>query len=368
MEKAPDLLLTQSKDFFSMTMNTHNVAFYPAHPAQLWIMYYLSLELDDNIKVFWVLRDKDVLVALARKLELEFVIFSKAKTGIIGNALELTLNLFRAIRFTRKNKIHLWLTKYGAGNIAATLCGSKSLSFNDDDIDVVPLIAITSYPFAEKVLCPEWVRMGKYESKTKRYRGMNELIYLHPKRNAKIAQDRTNLIQDLGSENFILIRMSALAAHHDVGIRGISEEFVLQIISLYQSQYKVFISSEKKLSKNLEPYRLTLAVDSIHAALSAASCLVTDSLSMALEAAVLGTASVRLSDFGQEISAFESITQYKLIHNFSPDDTDGAKTCLADVLTLNETGEIAQRSQSLREEMDDPAPYYVDAINEALHA
>lgn len=351
-----------------MVRPSHSVALFPAHPAQLWIMYYLSLQLDDTIKVFWVLRDKDVLVALARKLELKFVVFSKAKSGLLGNAFELTLNLCRAIRFTRKHKIDLWLTKYGAGNIAAKLCGSKSLSFNDDDIDVVPLIAVTSYPFAEKVLCPEWVRMGRYASKAIRYRGMNELIYLTPNRNSRGSLARSEIVSELGSEDFILIRMSALAAHHDIGIRGIGEDFVFEIISLYKSRYNIFVSSEKKLSRRLEPFRLTLAVDSIHSVLSGTSCLVTDSLSMALEAALLGTASVRLSDFGQQISAFESISQYGLIHNFSPDDTAGAKRCLDNIVQLDHAGVIAQRSKSLREDMVDPTPYFIDAINETLGA
>jgi len=344
-----------------MSSSQPAVAFFPAHPAQLWLMYTVAKALGNKVKIVWILRDKDVLLAIANKLGLEYSVISKARTGMLGNMAELLINIVRAIQLTRKYNIQLWLTKYGAGNIASRFCARQSISFNDDDIDIVPLIAITSYPFAQKILAPQWVRMGRYGKKTIRFKGSHELIYLHPSR---FVADKSKL-SALGiapDNQFLLIRMSALTAHHDVGITGMSEQLLDNIIERYSNDYKIFVSSEKPLAKRFSPYQLRIDVTDIHHILHYAACIVTDSLSMALEAAVLGTASIRVSDFGLQISAFEAIEEYGLVYNYSPDATDEAIFRIDDVLKSAHSGELRLRSAKLVADMEDPLPYYTNTI------
>ncbi len=340
------------------------VAFLPAHPAQLWLMAAIEKALPTDVRVLWVLRDKDVLVAVAEKLGLDYVIISRAQSGMLGNALELLIGVFRAMRLTRKHRIDLWLTKYGSGNIGAALCRVPSLSFNDDDIDIVPLIAMTSYPFARKVITPANLRMGRYDHKTIRYNGSHELVYLHPDR---FTLDPSRLAQaGLDDRPYILVRLSALAAHHDVGVAGVSVDAVSELIARYGDDYRIVISSEKPLPDALQPYRMRAEVDQIHHLLAGASCLVTDSLSMALEAAVLGTATVRLSDFGLELTAFSAIEPYELVFNFKPDDVEPALAMVESVLQMQRDGEVAERSRRLVSDKDDPLPVFVEAILEQL--
>lgn len=341
------------------------VALFPAHPAQLWLMNALALELKGEVKIVWVLRNKDVLLTIANKLELEYEVISNAKTGLLGNFLELLANIVRSIIISRKHQVDLWFTKYGAGNIAAALCKAKSLSFNDDDIDVVPFIAITSYPFANKVIAPEWVRMGRYRKKTIRYRGSHEFGYLSSQR---FLPDRGHL-RKLGlgkKEPYIMIRMSALEAHHDVGISGLSEDFIDEIIIELGTRYKIFISSEKPLSQKYEAYQLHSDVVDIHHILFHADCLIADSLSMPLEAAVLGTPSIRLSDFGSQVSAFAAIEPFGLIFNFSPIEIDKALSKLREVLELKKEGTFTQKRQQLLDYMEDPILVFKNAILEQL--
>ena len=337
------------------------VAFFPAHPAQLWLMNSVVTALGERITAVWVLRDKDVLIDIANRLNIEYVLISRAKTGLLGNMLELLANTIRAVRLTKKYKINLWFTKYGAGNIASVLCGRRSISFNDDDIDIVPLIAITSYPFAKKILAPRWVRMGRFDHKTIRFNASNELVYLHPNRFSP-SQEKLKKLNISDNQPFILIRMSGLNAHHDVGIRGLSEKFLEKMISRYKSTHQLFISSEKPLSDIFSKYHLRTNVDDIHHVLHAAACIVTDSLSMALEGAILGTASVRLSDFGLQVSAFKAIEKYELIYNLAPDETEAAIAAIDQVLQYDASGEISRRSKNLIDELEDPLPYFTATI------
>lgn len=352
--------------FWQRDPGIKTVACFPAHPSQLWLMVNVVRALPQDIQVIWVLRDKDILIALAERLGLNYTVISRAGTGLVGNALEMLVNIFRARRITRRRRVDLWLTKYGAGNIAAFLARVPSLSFNDDDIDVVPLIAATSYPFARRVLAPASVRMGRYEGKTLRYRGSHELVYLHPRRFSVNHQ----LLAEAGlaNEPFILVRLSGLAAHHDIGIGGMSHGAVARLIADFSEQYRIVISSEKPLPAELANYQMRAPVDHVHHLVAAASCLVTDSLSMALEAAVLGTATVRLSDFGLALSAFQTVEPYGLVANFKPGQVGEALTAVAQMLELERRGEIVVRSRQLVEDMEDPLPVFVNAILEHLPA
>jgi predicted glycosyltransferase len=83
---------------------------------------------------------------------------------------------------------------------------------------------------------------------------------------------------------------------------------------------------------------------------------------MALEAAVLGTPTVRLSDFGLEVSAFKAIQKYGLIFNFLPSQIDQAIIKIDDLLTQDKQGLIKERSRNLIKDMEDPLPYFSNAI------
>jgi predicted glycosyltransferase len=339
-----------------------NIALFPAHPAQLWLMHTLAKTIDSEVKVHWILRDKDVLTLLADKLGIDYQVISRARAGLIGNSFELLGNIFKAIRITRSAHIDLWLTKYGAANIAATLCGKKSISFNDDDIDVVPLIALTSYPFAHKVIAPEWVRLGRFDKKSIRYKGSHELVYLHPVR----FSPNSELIGELAEREFIIVRLSALAAHHDLGIKGVSFSFLDKLIDRFSSSYRIVISSERSLPEQYEKFRYSAQIDHMHHVLYFSRCLVTDSLSMALEAAVLATPSVRLSDFGNQISAFKAIENYHLIYNFSPHETQAALNQISGILQEDSPQEFKDKSARLVKEMEDPLPVFRSAILDSV--
>ena len=313
------------------------------------------------------MRDKDQSIAVARALGIEFKLLSIASTGYLGNGLELFLDIFKAVRETRKEKIDLWVTKFGAGNIAAKLLGRGSISFNDDDVDVVPLIGATSYLFADKVLVTSVTRMGKYSAKAVRYPSCHELFYLHP---ARFSPD-PSIREELGvrkDERFGIVRLSGLAAHHDVGKKGIEKDWLVSVLEEFAGDVRFFISSERPLPAELEPHRIMIRPERIHHALAFADVFLGDSQTMTSEAAVLGTPALRLSDFVGRLSVISELEDYGLAFGFLPGEEEGVLSLLRAVFRDQVFREqlAASRKRYLADKID-PAPWFAKEVMKSLY-
>ncbi len=350
-------------------MKSKKIALFPNHPSQIWVLNPVAdfLNQQDGVEVIWFIRDKDVSVDLARNLEINAVVVSRARTGFIGNGIELFINVFKCVYYTLRFGIDVWVTKYGCGSMAAFLLGRKAVAFNDDDADVVPLIAATSYPFSKTVLVPEPIRMKKYEGKAQRYNANHELFYLHPNR----FRPNPKVLEELGladGEPFGLIRLSALEAHHDVGVEGVSGGVVREVIGLCSRiGFKVFITSEKPLEREFEPYRLNVSVEKIHHVLYFARFLVGDSQTMIGEAAALGTPSFRLSDFGETISCHEDLKKHGLSFAYKPHSWREMLDQMERVLCDEDFYETHKKNHEmfLKAKMD-PVPWFAEKVLEVL--
>jgi predicted glycosyltransferase len=345
------------------------VAFLPNHPSQIWMLKPVAdwLESKGTVIVKWYIRDKDVSLSLAKSLGLDFVVLSKAGKGILGNAWELFLNIFRCLSETRKERVDLWLSKYGCATIAARILGRRAIGFNDDDADVVPLIAATCYPFAHSVLVPTVTRMGRYESKADRYPSSHELFYLHPNR-FRPDQSIFELLGLTPGSPYAILRLSALQAHHDVGIEGVSDQVVRALVELCNElQLRLFITSEKPIKKEWEPYRLTIPPVRIHEALSHAEFLVGDSQTMTAEAATLGVPAFRLSDFYGKISYITELERFELAFGYFPADWKKMFEDIRHLLANPERKQLMQmRLQRFLNAKIDPVPRFGQAILSTL--
>jgi predicted glycosyltransferase len=338
------------------------VAFFPAHPAQLWMMHALSQAAPDEVRIVWLLRDKDVLLPLADRLGLTYEVISRAGAGFLGNAVEMTRNFFACAYLTRKLNIDLWLSKYGAANLAARIMRCRSISFNDDDADAVPLIAATSYPFSNKVLVTQWTRMGRYEKRATRYRSFHELFYLHPNR---FTGNRAALVATGidPKKPYLLLRFSALQAHHDAGIKGLAFDLLDKIILLVAEKFDVLISSEKKLPQRYEAYRANFPVEQVHQVIANAAMVVGDSQTMIAEAAVLGVPAIRVSDFVGRLGYLEELERRGLCFGFRPDETQA----ILDNIQRIAAGDYDTRARELLlQETIDPVPFFWDQIMASL--
>lgn len=342
------------------------VALLPAHPSQVWVLHQVAKELASQVRVIWYMRDKDRSAEIARALGVDFKLLSHARKGLLGNGFEMLVDTVKAIRETRRENIDLWVTKFGSGNIAARLLGKKSFSFNDDDADLVPLIAATSYRFADRVLVTDVTRMGKYENKAARYPSLHELFYLHPSRFSPDPGIRAELGLN-GQDRYGIVRLSALTAHHDYGVRGLAKDFLLETIARYSHDVKIFISGEKALDVDLEPYRIPIRPERMHHALAFADFFLGDSQTMTAEAAVLGTPALRLNDFVGRISYIAELERYGLAFGFRPGEEAALDEKLHSIVRGADTRqEFALQRQKMLGDKIDPAPWFAAQVMQAL--
>jgi len=174
------------------------------------------------------------------------------------------------------------------------LLNKPSLLFNEDDTHATPENYLF-YPFATKVILPELIDRDKWKRNKITYNGNHELAYLHP----RYFMPSQDYIKSFNPEckRYFLIRLTEMRASHDVGKVGIPDNILRELIEILEPKGKIFISSEKTLKPEFEQYRIKINPIHILHALYYADMYIGDSQTMATEAAVLGTPSIRFNDF-----------------------------------------------------------------------
>ena len=340
----------------------NSIIIHIGHPAHLHLFRYPIQEWrNKGIDVRLALRDKDITVELAQKLGLTGKTISKAGKGLFSGLVEIFRQDFDLLKLVRNHPGVLIGSSIAIAHVGR-LQRLPSLICNEDDLDVLRMIGLLSFPFCTAIACPTVVRMGPYESKILRYPSYHELYYLHPNR----FKPNPQVINDMGldsAEPYAIIRLSALSAHHDKGISGVKIELLRRIINLLDGKIRLFISSECALADEFEPYRYLIAPEKIHDALMFADFFIGDSQTMTAEAAVLGTPSFRLNSFVGRISYLEELERYGLAFGFKPGQENDLIKHLDWCISLKDRGMLfdARRKRMLQEKID-PLKYFVKVV------
>jgi hypothetical protein len=239
---------------------------------------------------------------------------------------------------------------------------------SDDDAAAVPVFRWLAYPLATVIVTPSCLRHEDHGRRHRVYEGYQQLFYLHPHRFRPDPLVRRELGLAEG-EAFGLLRLSALTAHHDRGIRGLSADAVRGVRERVEGRFRLFVSSEKPLPAALEPLRVRVAPHRMHDVLAAAAFFVGDSQSMTAESAVLGVPAFRLNDFVGRISYLRELEEYGLAFGFRL----GEEQALLDALerTLAEPDReavFAARRARMLGEKGDPLPWLLALLGELAGA
>jgi len=289
------------------------------HPAHVHLFKNFIWEMKKRgHKVKVTTRDKDVTIALLDKYKFDYECFGSPKKGLIRKILGITEITWWLYKQCKKFKpdILLSLTPYTA--YVSKIIRKPAINFIDDDIfgDIKYRLMYTWFDSA--ICTPKKFRknLGK---KHIRYNGYHELAYLHPNRfkpNPEILKEMNLNPKD----TFFLLRFVSLAAWHDKGKEGWNTDDKLKIVKELEKKGKVFITSEKSLPKELEPYRYSIHPEKIHHIMYYATLFVTDSQTMTTESALLGTPAVRCNSFvgPEDMSNFIELEKdYGLIFSFN---------------------------------------------------
>ena len=157
------------------------------------------------------------------------------------------------------------------------------------------------------------------------------------------------------SQDYFIIRISKLTAHHDRGESGFSNIILQKIIDILIPLGKVIISSEKTLPAFLQKYQLNIDPEDMHDLISYAKIIISDSQTMSAEAAVLGTPSIRYSSFAGRLSYLEELEhEYGLTFGYRPGEIKNMLGTIEELLkksNLNEEWQI-KRQNMLNKKID----------------
>jgi len=281
---------------------------YMGHPAHFHLLNGPIRELKKlGLAVTIAMQKKDILEELLQDAGLPYhnILSEGRKDNRPGLALGMVKRDLRLWRLCRKERPDLMLGTSVELPHVGKLLGIPVINLNEDDCRAVPLYCKLSYPFSTLILAPVSCSTGKWEHKTLHYPGYHELAYLHPRH---FTPDPAILSGHFSLERpFFILRFAQLSAHHDRGKTGITAPLAREILARLRARGPVFITSQRPLEPEFEPYRFPLPPQAIHQALYHAHIYIGDSQTMAAEAAVLGTPSLRFNDFAGRLGYLEEL-------------------------------------------------------------
>lgn len=287
---------------------------YFGHPAQ-FMMFRQTIHIlkQKGWEVKILIKTKDVLESLVKDSGFQYENILQQGRG--NNPFSILLALvkrdLKLWRIVRRFRPFLMIGTDPSIAHVGWMMRIPAITIVEDDHTVIKNLVRTTYPFTKHILCPEVCTVGNFKHKKISYPGYMKLGYLHP----SVFQPEPEIpVKYSLPAKFVLIRLSALNAYHDVGIGGLNRDLINRIIETCEtSGYAIRISAEFEPGNEYDKYLLKIETRDMHHVLSFASILISDSQSMSVEAAMLGIPSIRYSGFAGRISVLEELEhQYNL--------------------------------------------------------
>lgn len=281
-----------------MKTDNRHIAIFLGHPAHYHLYKNVTEQLlKDGFVVTYLIKRKDILEDLVKKSGVPYVIVretERQQSSKIGLAWSMLKMDWKVFCFLLEHRPYLLTGTYCP--IFSRLTRIPFISCNEDDAAVVPLYAKLSYLGADAILNPVVCNSGKWDKKATKYPSYQELAYLHPNH----FTPKREVVEQYGidtSKPYFVMRFASLKAHHDNGIKGINTEIAQHLIDILKPHGHIYITSERALEPQFEPYRIHINPLDMHHVMAFASLYIGDSQTMAAEAGVLGTPFVRFNDF-----------------------------------------------------------------------
>ena len=292
-----------------------------SHPAYVHLYKNLILEMKKrNHTVIVIAQNQPDIIYLLNTYKIEHIILGDKKDSLLLKALYQIIFALKIFMISRKYKIDIAIGGSVAIAHGVILLKAQSILFTDDDAKAVPFFAKLAYPFADYIVNPDCLAFENYGIKHITVPSFKELAYLHP----DIFTPDVTVLEDLGiceKDTYFIVRFSGLKAHHDIFAKGITQR--KKLIHVLEQYGKVFITTEREIPSEFEKYKVEIPPEKIHSAIYFATMLIGDSQTMAAEAAVLGTPSIRCNSFVGKLAYLEELEhKYGLTFGFRPEDED----------------------------------------------
>ena len=312
---------------------------------------------------------KDLTIYLLNFYGFEYEIVGKNYKGLAKKAYGMLMSDLNALRVAKKFKpdILAWGGPYLAH--VSALISKPHIDFTDTEH--ATLANWLSFPFTDVIITPSCYKGKINPKKHVTYNGYEELTYLHP----KYFKPDPSVLDDLGlskNDKFIIMRLISWGAAHDIRSRGFSKDFLEKAIKSLEKYGHVFITSEQKLDRNLEKYKMQIPPEKLHSALYYASLYFGEGGTTAVEAALLGTPSVHVEAFktksGEVADATkihgnfdELANKYGMLYTFA-DPNHALNKALEILQDENAKKEMRRKREKLLGEKIDVTAFMTDFI------
>ena len=275
-----------------------NVLIQLSHPAHFHLYKNVAQNLiKHGHKVFILIKTKDILEDLLKQSGLPYynILKEAHRKSKMGMFWDMLVRDWRILRFVKKHKVDLLTGSTVEVAQVGWLTRKYRVNTGEDDMNVVPLFPKMAGPFMETILSPRVCNNYSLEPYSVKYESYHELAYLHPNH---FEADRRVVEKYFSADTpYFILRFSSLNAYHDTGIQGINTDIAQHLIDILKPHGRIYITSERELEPQFEPYRIKINTLDMHHVMAFATLYIGDSQTMAAEAGVLGVPFVRFNDF-----------------------------------------------------------------------
>ena len=340
-----------------------NVLVHIAHPAQFHLFKNVIVALENQgHHCFVLIKTKDVLEDLVKASGFEYynILPQEHRKSKLSMFADLLTREWRIMKFVRKKKVDLLIGSSVEIAQVGWLLRKNRINFGEDDMHIVPLFQKMAGPFIQTILSPVTCDNGKLEPKSVKYHGFHKLAYLHPNR---FTADKSVVEKYFPTDRpYFLLRFAQLKAYHDIeaDAHGINTDIAQHLIDMLLPHGDVYITSERPLEPQFEQYRLHINPSDMHHILAFANLYIGDSQSMAVEAAMLGTPSLRFNDFAGKIGVLEELEhKYELTFAIPPSEPQRLYDKVGELLAMPDLRDtFQQRRQKMLSEKIDVAAFF----------
>lgn len=259
------------------------------HPGHVHYFRNLIWLLKSNgHSVTVVARNRDIIFKLLDHYGLEYISRGRGSNSRIGKLIYTVMADFIMLAVFIKNKIQISISfSTGYPSQVGWLLRKYSIALNDTE-HTNRIHERFVYPFCNTII----TSTSFYDDlgdKQIRFEGFMEGLYLNDNY-FKPDNSIFSYLKISPDQKFVLLRFITWHAHHDSGQHGLSDSEKINIVDyLLRKGYHVFISAEEgKVPQEVAKYIISVPVHLIHSVLYYSEFFVSESGTMASEAAYLG--------------------------------------------------------------------------------
>jgi len=307
------------------------------HPSQFHMFKYLANKLSgDGHKVIFFIQHRGIIEELARSAGFDYKflvspIWKKYLRGRVGVALRGTIHLIeaelRVLLYNVFNRVDVMLGSDISITHVAKIMGKISLAFSDDDYYFIGPYSRLAFPHASRIVSPAIVNLGQWKSKQIAYPGTQKTAYLHP----NVFSPSLSVLEKYGlrGKRFIIIRRVEFNALHDsmkIAATGITDSVIDQLIAMFNMSHRIILNYEGVDDPKYTDFILKIDPSDMLDLIYYADLLIGDSQSMQVEAALLGTPSIRSNKwvhYREKVSVIHYLEScYNLCASVLPEDSE----------------------------------------------